>query len=422
MDDAEDAFVIWHEYGHAILEAAAPGLLATTEGQALHEGWGDYWAASYIRSLIERGVSKRQDWQQLFKWDSGDGAPELWGGRRLDHNGHYPDDTPCARGVSPCDIWKDGTLWATTLMEVYDVVGREVLDALNFHAFRYLSPPVTMADAAEAIIQADYDHFDGAHVGTLLDIFGNRGFVDPAAFGPVINHEPLPATEQLGGTVPVVVQATGPSSPVATVRVVYGYDAAPDRTMVLTPEEGDRFTGALPLPETAATVAYYVEAEDALGRISRLPAGAPAQTLQFTVGPDHEAPVVEHTPIASASLAAWPVEVVAHVEDNLGVDTVWVDFTLEVPGSETVEADTFGLSLADGLYRGAFPVPVARVPSGSMVRYRVHARDRAAAGNETVLPEDGTFDFVVTAEGVLRLYNFETTEQAVTATGAWSRG
>ncbi|QXD16864.1 T9SS type A sorting domain-containing protein [Rhodocaloribacter litoris] len=422
VDDAEDAFVIWHEYGHAVLEAAAPGLLNTAEGQALHEGWSDYWAASYVRSLIEQGLSKRQDWEQLFKWDSGDGAPELWGGRRLDHPGHYPEDTPCARSASSCDIWQDGTLWATTLMEIYDVIGRDALDALNLYAFRYLSAPVTMADAAEAIIQADLDHFGGAHFGVLLDVFGARGFVDPAAFGPVVAHEALPSTEQLGGTVPLDVEASSHASSVDTVYVYFGHDAEPATRLVLAPAGNDRFTGELPLPETAATVRYFVEAVDALGRRTRLPTTAPAETFRFTAGPDHEPPSVTHTPITQASLATWPAEVVASVEDNLGVDSARVTFTLLAPEGEPVTEGAFGLTRTNGLYRGVFPVPVHMVQHGSQVRYRLHARDRAAAANETALPGTGTFDFTITARGVLRVFDFEAGPQEVTATGAWAHG
>ena len=422
VDDAEDAFVIWHEYGHAVLEAGAPGLLVTPEGQALHEGWGDYWAASYTRSLIEEGVSKRQDWEQLFKWDSGDGAPELWGGRRLDHPGHYPEDTPCAQGNTSCDIWTDGTLWATTLMEIYDALGRSVLDQLNLFSHAYLAAPVTMADAAEAIIQADLDHFDGAHVSVLLDRFGARGFVNPSNFGPIISHDALPSTEQTGGVVPIEVEAVGASAPVDSVFVFFGVDAEPSERLALAPAGDDRFRGELPLPETAGTVRYYIEAVDALGRRTLLPTAAPVETFSFTAGPDLEAPEIMHDPITTASLAVWPVEVTATVTDNLGVDSVWVAFAIETAEGVVTAEGAFGLTGEAGVYRGTFPVPVGQIRRNSVVRYELHARDRAQAANETVLPASDRYAFPVTAEGILRAFNFEASEQDVTATGVWARG
>lgn len=66
IDDAEDGSVIWHEHAHAILEVASRGLRATGEGIAYHEGWADYWAASYIRGLIETGKVPYRDWRRLF--------------------------------------------------------------------------------------------------------------------------------------------------------------------------------------------------------------------------------------------------------------------------------------------------------------------------------------------------------------------
>src|SRR5690625_6222516 len=62
-------------------------------------------------------------------------------------------------------------------MEVYDVLGRHTTDRLNLLSHLYLIPPATLQDAAEAIIQADLDYHDGAHLSTLLDVFGRRGFV-----------------------------------------------------------------------------------------------------------------------------------------------------------------------------------------------------------------------------------------------------
>ena len=211
IDDAEDADVIWHEYGHALLEGSAPGLLGTTEGRALHEGWADYWAASYARSLVEAGLVPEGDWRRLFPWDGNNGG---WQGRRLDHAGRYPDDLTG-------NIYTDGVLWATTLMEVYDDLGRETTDRLSLHSHAYLSHPVTMQDAAEALLQADEDLHGGAHLGVLLDRLGARGFVDVGAYGPIIVHEPLLATEQQGGSVAFDVGVVGPTSPVEAVAVFY---------------------------------------------------------------------------------------------------------------------------------------------------------------------------------------------------------
>ena len=46
VDDAEDAEVMWHEYGHSILDNQVPGFGTSAESDALGEGFGDYWAGT----------------------------------------------------------------------------------------------------------------------------------------------------------------------------------------------------------------------------------------------------------------------------------------------------------------------------------------------------------------------------------------
>lgn len=424
VDDAEDADVIWHEYAHAVLERHAPGLRSTQEGQALHEGWADYWAASYSRSLIESGAVPGRDWRQLFDWDGHNGG---WCGRRIEHTGHYPDRTDytapagCAVPSAPVD-YQSGLLWATTLMDLYPLLGREVLDRLNLASHFYLEAPVSFRDAAEALVQADRDLYDGAHMPLLLEHLGARGYVDPASYGPVLTHEMLADTEQLGGTVPVEVRATGAAAPVDSVVVVYGVDGAPAQRLVLHASSGDHYTGALPLPSQAGTVYYYVEAVDGFRQRTRLPAGAPDSTYRFTVGPDTVPPSIQHTPVASVSLAGWPLPLVAGVQDNLGVDSVWVEYTVHASDGAVEAEGRFGLDPSEGAYQGIFPVPASKVQEGTTVRYRIRARDRSMAHNEAVLPENGTFSIEILSEGVLRAYTFESTDYGVSADGIWARG
>lgn len=166
IDDAEDADVIWHEYGHALLEAAAPGLLRTNEGVALHEGWADYWAASYSRHLEESGKVPIGDWRKVFTWDGN----QFWNGRRLDALAHYPE------GLTG-QVHTDGLMWATTLMQVHDDLGAAVTDRLVLLSHAYLNWPVKFSDAAEAVLQADADSYADAHRSVLLQHFAARGFV-----------------------------------------------------------------------------------------------------------------------------------------------------------------------------------------------------------------------------------------------------
>jgi hypothetical protein len=51
VDDAEDAEIILHEYGHAIQDDQVPGFGASRECGAMGEGFGDYLARSFFEPM-----------------------------------------------------------------------------------------------------------------------------------------------------------------------------------------------------------------------------------------------------------------------------------------------------------------------------------------------------------------------------------
>lgn len=422
IDDAEDADVIWHEYAHALLDFTAPGILVGGEGRALHEGWADYWAASYSRFLSEEDPNiPPHDWQRVFSWD---GNVPCWPGRPLDHPGHYPDavEYPTSGCVSYPSNYAKGMLWGTTLMEIYTDLGREVVDRLNLASHIYIATGVTFADAAQAIIQADEDLYGGAHSNVLIDRFAARGYVDPAEFGPILSHDPLAATEDLGGAVPIEASVIGTSAPVESVRVYYGVDDSPMDYIELDPAGGDTYAGSLPLPSEAGELQYYVEALDTEGRRRRLPAGAPLDTYRFVVGPDAVPPTIAHEAPLNVSVVGWPIDLYAEVRDNIGVDSVWVEYVIEDADGTAQEEGAFGLADLGEAYFGTFPATAHDVQEGESITYRIVARDASRAGNIAASPEEGHHNVTVTGQGVLRAYDFEGLGLGVQATGEWQRG
>ena len=422
VDDAEDAHVIWHEYGHAILQGSAPNLLSSSEGEALHEGWSDYWAASYARRIAEANGGMRDDWPKLFKWDSGDGA--IWAGREVASSGKYPEDVFCDDGGFLCDIYSDGIFWATTLMEIYDEFGAEVTDRLSLASHIYLSHPVSLRDAAEAMLQADLDLYNGAHYNTMVQLFINKGLVTAASLGPVIVHTPLTIVEQLGGEIPVTVEALAVSSPVEQVFVVYTHPGEPADTLFLEAAGGDVYSGILPLPDTPGEVSYYIGATDQFGLSVKLPDQRIVQEYSFFVGPDEEPPIIVHIQQDAIPLVQWPAEITADVEDNLGVDTVYVDYYVDSPFGPRIAEGVFGLErVSSGEFAAFLPVPVELIEPGSTVFYRIIAQDQAQAGNLATLPESGFFGFnIIIEDGLFRYYSFEETLSGFDASGLWEQG
>src|SRR6476646_6218206 len=92
VDDAEDAEVILHEYGHAI-HFSQNFSFASEEAGAISEGFGDYWSADVSSIVTGRFGLPNPDPLCLADWDSvsyTSSVPHCL--RRLDTNLTYPTD------------------------------------------------------------------------------------------------------------------------------------------------------------------------------------------------------------------------------------------------------------------------------------------------------------------------------------------
>lgn len=167
VDDAEDADVIIHEYGHAISNSAAPNTNFGTERSALDEALGDYLASSYSRSI------NPFNWEYVFSWD---GHNEFWDGRLSISTDHYPENLQN-------DLYQDADIWSSTMMEIWEDIGRENADALQFQALYGYASGMAMSDAARLLIQADSALNNGAFYPQLCARFYNRGLVNGCETG-----------------------------------------------------------------------------------------------------------------------------------------------------------------------------------------------------------------------------------------------
>lgn len=166
VDDAEDADVIWHELGHGIHDWLTNG---NTSG-FIGEGNGDYWAQSYSRSLNQWQPSDAA-FQYMFSWD---GHNTCWGGRTTDYYGIYPTDLVGGSGHD------DGQIWATALMQIYDVIGRVKTDKAFLQGLALTTSSANQQTAARAVRQAAINmNFPCADIAVMTEKFTDRGYVMP---------------------------------------------------------------------------------------------------------------------------------------------------------------------------------------------------------------------------------------------------
>lgn len=270
-DDAEDADVLRHEYTHALLHDQQAALFGSAEGRAVHEGYADYVAASFSRAAGD------PNWRHIYTWDGNNGC---WQGRTLDHAGTYSatDRTRMAYPAAPgCaafpTVYQWGLLWATTLADLEDDLGRPVMDRLVFGSMAYLAPVASgvpaFEAAAEAVLAADRALYAGAHLPMLEARFVARGILGER-LGPALAHTP-PATQPGATTVSLAATALPGRSPVASVVAMPVADRFAD-TLALTPvalvRDGttDVYRADLAVPAGTVALRYTLVATDTNGR------------------------------------------------------------------------------------------------------------------------------------------------------------
>ncbi|MEJ2594347.1 MAG: PKD domain-containing protein [bacterium] len=171
VDLGEDHAVVLHELGHGIHDWITNGELSQVNG--LSEGLSDFWAQSYTRSL-----GKYQPGDEGYDWFGVWGGQPNWGGpslRRTDVDAHFPEDLVG-------QVHTDGQMWSSSLMAIYDVIGKEATDKNHWEAISMLNGGSGQVDAAIAFIQADKELYGGEHLETIVDVFTERGYITGSLF------------------------------------------------------------------------------------------------------------------------------------------------------------------------------------------------------------------------------------------------
>ncbi len=375
VDDAEDADVIWHEYGHAIQFNLVP-TWGGGESGALGEGFGDYWAASYSRSLGQWDESSyHHNW--VFNWD---GHNPFWSGRILNDPRTYP--------FASLPIHSAGQIWSAALMGIWGELGREVTDKLVLKSFMYLGSGATAPDNAHALIQADRDLYNGAHVQTLLYWLGTvKRFISPDAYIPHITHVPITNSTNVFGPFEVQISVTSQHGVGNNgVTLFWGVNGNFTESATMQRISATEFSSNIPGIGLPARYQYYIRVVDSLGNAVKSPQAAPISFHQFQAGIDSVAPTILHTPLSVCTQHSWPLNVSAEVVDDFGVDSVWVEYSL---GANTVLRSFRLLPTDQGNYAGIFTLSSSEVNPGDSIYYRVLAADMSIAANTSISPDGG---------------------------------
>ena len=210
-------------------------------------------------------------------------------------------------------------------------------------------------------------------------------------FNSKFAHDPLSDEEDLVGpyTVISIIESRLPLLP-AEIKLVYGTDTNFGNEVIMQPTGNpNEYSAQIPGTGNPSEYLYYLTTTNDQQITSNLPFKAPIEYFRFYAGPDSLSPDIFHTALYNQALSRWPAEVNAIVMDNLGVDSVWVDFRVN---GGILQSFILNNSVND-TYSGFFPISSSTLSAGDSIEYRIYALDNSSLPNIAQYPENGYLSF-----------------------------
>lgn len=202
-DDAEDADLVIHEYGHAILEWIAPGTFAgpfASQSRAIAEGFGDYWAFSAHHA---QRVASGRDPFCFADWDA-----RCWTDDASEQCG-YPAGSDCLRRLDSTKTLanyeggdvsgvehRNGQIWSSALRELHLVIGRSATDTIVIESLFGAPPHPTFAAMAQRMLEVDRLLYRGAHASAICAVMSVRGILTTCSATPRGELTYFPSTDR----------------------------------------------------------------------------------------------------------------------------------------------------------------------------------------------------------------------------------
>jgi hypothetical protein len=165
VDDAEDAEVILHEYGHAMHFSQSATFYSSVEAGSIGEGFADYWALT-----VSARIAPTPDLPCIADWDSvsyTSTVPHCL--RRTDTNLRYPQDLNGR-------VHHDGMIWSRALWDIRNAVGSTTADTVILEA-QFDFPGTTMPDLANRTVAAAQQLYGSGVASKVKAAFVARGIL-----------------------------------------------------------------------------------------------------------------------------------------------------------------------------------------------------------------------------------------------------
>ena len=169
VDDAEDAEVIIHEYGHSVQDGQVPGFGTNLESGSIGEAFSDYlavvvtsWASGRPALTPEACVA---DWDSVSYTST---TPHCL--RRLDGTKVYPDDVVG-------EVHRDGEIWSRALWDIRSALGDTRGSTAIVEAQFDFAPDTSFAAAASTTVATARRLYGVAAANDVRSAFEARGIL-----------------------------------------------------------------------------------------------------------------------------------------------------------------------------------------------------------------------------------------------------
>ncbi|MBT2447454.1 M4 family metallopeptidase [Streptomyces sp. ISL-43] len=167
VDDAEDAEVIVHEYGHAVHQAQVPGFGSSPEAGAIGEAFGDYLAVEVGEHAVEAyGWPRRADLACVADWDSVPYSTAPHCLRRVDGDKVYADLED--------EVHADGEIWSRALFDIRNALGARTADRIIINAQFDFAPDTSFQNAALTTIATARQMYGDTEADAVQAAFAAR--------------------------------------------------------------------------------------------------------------------------------------------------------------------------------------------------------------------------------------------------------
>jgi hypothetical protein len=169
VDDAEDAEVIVHEYGHSVQDSQVAGFGTGLESGAIGEGFSDYLAVAVTSWAT--GAPTRTPEACVADWDSVSytrTVPHCL--RRLDGTKVYPADVEG-------EVHADGEIWSRALWDIRTALGDPTATTLIVEAQFDFAVDTSFHDAALATTAAARRLYGTSAAAAVRAAFTARGIL-----------------------------------------------------------------------------------------------------------------------------------------------------------------------------------------------------------------------------------------------------